>query len=207
MSDGSQLPGATPGDDLSGLRQTHLIDRRSRDAVETELIDRAYQKYIYRARRKKPGVPWLTPELIRQAHRDMFGDLWEWAGTFRTTNLNIGVDWHQIQEQLGVLCGDFHYWNAETSTMPPLEIAARLQNRLTRIHPFKNGNGRHARLITDIFFHSRKLKLPQWPQIQQLPQGDSLRLDYIAAMKRADQEDFNDLMAFIKKCLTTNLLE
>ena len=83
--------------------------------------------------------------------------------------------------------------------MPPLEIAARLQNRLTRIHPFTNGNGRHARLITDIFFHSVKHPLPKWPQIQLFSEGDQIRSRYIEAMKAADKEDYRELMAFMKE--------
>ena len=82
--------------------------------------------------------------------------------------------------------------------MPPLEIAARLQNRLTRIHPFTNGNGRHARLITDIFFYSVTLPLPKWPQIQLLSEGDQIRSRYIEAMKAADKEDYRELIAFMK---------
>ena len=86
-----------------------------------------------------------------------------------------------------------------------LEIAARLQNRLTRIHPFKNGNGRHARLITDLFFHSKNHVLPQWPQLQRLPQGDKIRKSYIAAMKKADEENYDNLIEFIKNYISKPL--
>jgi Fic family protein len=85
--------------------------------------------------------------------------------------------------------------------MPVLEIAARLQNRLTKIHPFKNGNGRHARLMTDIFLYSKSQPLPQWPQIHLMPQGHEVRQTYIAAMKKADQGDFSGLVTFIQSCL------
>ena len=201
MSEGSGPPGATAGEDLSGLLHPHWSDRRFRDVAETELIDRAYQKYIYRARRKKPGSEWLTSDILRAVHTEMFGEIWDWAGKYRTVELNIGMEWPRIPEQIEILCGDFSYWDTEASGMPALEIAARLQNRLTRVHPFKNGNGRHARLMTDIFFHSRKMKLPRWPQIQRLPQGDIIRDTYIAAMKKADQEDYSELMKFFESVL------
>src|SRR5206468_2636076 len=80
------------------------------------------------------------------------------------------------------LCDDFSLWDSPTSAMPVLEVAARLQNRLTKIHPFRNGNGRHARLITDIFFHSRQHPLPQWQQIHLMSQGHEVRAQYITAM-------------------------
>jgi Fic-DOC domain mobile mystery protein B len=199
MSDKTKTPGATPGDDTSGLIQRQLTDRRARNAAELDAISRAYNKHIYRARRKRAGTEWLTDELIRRVHFDMFGEIWEWAGKYRTDSVNIGVDFHLIPEQIKLLCGDFNYWNSDKGAMAPLEIAARLQNRLTRIHPFKNGNGRHARMITDIFFHSVKHPLPKWPQIQLMSEGDQVRSRYIEAMKAADKEDYRELMAFMKE--------
>jgi Fic-DOC domain mobile mystery protein B len=198
MSDRTKTPGATP-DDTSGLIQKQLTDRRARNAAELDAISRAYNKHIYRARRKRAGTEWLNDELIRRVHFDMFGEIWEWAGKYRTDSVNIGVEFHLIPEQIKLLCGDFNYWNSDKGAMPPLQIAARLQNRLTRIHPFINGNGRHARLITDIFFHSVKHPLPKWPQIQLLSEGDQVRSRYIEAMKAADKEDYRELMAFMKE--------
>ncbi len=159
MNDETYTAGETAGDDLSGLKQPQLITRQSRDLAELETISLAYDKYIYKVKKPKGGE-WLIDEFIRRVHYEMFGVIWDWAGKYRTAQVNIGVDWNMIPEQIKMLCGDFHYWNASPSTMSILEIAARLQNRLTRIHPFKNGNGRHARLITDIFFHSRNHRLP-----------------------------------------------
>jgi Fic-DOC domain mobile mystery protein B len=198
MSDKTKTSGATPGEDTSGLIQTQLTDRGSRNAAELDAISRAYNKHVYRARRKSARREWLTDEFIRRVHVDMFGEIWEWAGKYRTDRLNIGVEYHLIPEQIKLLCGDFSYWNSDSGAMPPLEIAARLQNRLTRIHPFTNGNGRHARLITDIFFHSVRHPLPKWPQIQLLSEGDQIRARYIEAMKAADKEDYRELMAFMK---------
>lgn len=201
MSNKSQTLGATPGDDTSGLLQRQLTDRSARNAAELDAISRAYNKHVYRARRKRSGSEWLTDQFIRTVHRDMFGEIWEWAGKYRTAPLNIGVDFHLIPEQIKLLCGDFNYWNSDKSSMPPLEIAARLQNRLTRIHPFINGNGRHARLITDIYFYSVKKPLPKWPQIQLLSEGDKIRTQYIEAMKAADKDDYRELIGFMKNCV------
>ncbi len=201
MSDGTLPPGATSGEDLSGLLMSRLSDRRLRDVAETEAIDRAYQKHVYRSRGKVHGSGWLTSEMILHLHHDMFGGIWEWAGKYRKEARNIGVEWHQIPEEIGKLCGDFKFWDSVGCDMSALEIAARLQNRLTRIHPFSNGNGRHARLITDMFFHSRKMKLPVWPQIHRLPNGDEIRNKYIASMKSADKEDYGPLVMFFEECL------
>ncbi len=201
MNDESTAPvGATAGPDLSHLIDPKLSGARARNAAETLAIVHVYDRYVFDTRRRWKR-DWLSEELIRKTHADMFGAIWTWAGKYRTVPVNIGIDWHQIPQQVHLLCGDFKYWNAEGSTMSVLEIAARLQNRLTRIHPFYDGNGRHARLITDIFFRSRNHKIPQWPQIQRLEKGDGIRKRYIAAMKEADQENFTGLVDFIKEFL------
>jgi hypothetical protein len=56
MSDKTNIPGATPGDDASGLIQRQLTDRAARNAAELDAISRAYNKHIYRARRKRAGA-------------------------------------------------------------------------------------------------------------------------------------------------------
>ena len=201
MTDETQPTGATPGDDTSGLILTQLTSRADRNAVESDAISLAYNKYVFEARRKKKGTQWLTEDFLCRVHRDMFGSIWEWAGTFRTDTLNIGLAPKLIPEQIRLLCDDFLYWDAPASTMPVLEMAARLQNRLTKIHPFRNGNGRHARLITDMFFYSREHPLPEWPQTHLMSEGHQIRERYIVAMKLADQEDFSDLIQFIQDCI------
>ena len=201
MTDDTRPIGATPGGDISGLILGHLSTLDARNAAETEAISRAYDKHVFRARRKKQGTEWLTDDFIRKVHADMFGPIWEWGGQYRQARLNIGVEPHLIREQIKLLTGDFFSWNETKSTMPVVEIAARLQHRLTNIHPFINGNGRHARLMTDIFFYSRQHLIPQWPQIQLMFQGNQIREQYIRAMKKADEGDLTELIQFIEDCL------
>ncbi len=201
MTDDTQPVGATPGGDTSGLLLQHLSTTAARNAAETEAISRAYDKHVFRARRKKQTTEWLTDDFIRKVHADMFGAIWEWAGKYRQTKLNIGVEPLRIREQIKLLTEDFLYWNDTKSTMSVIEVAARIQHRLTNIHPFTNGNGRHARLITDIVFHSRQLPIPQWPQIQLMAKGNEIRKQYITAIKKADNGDIKDLIQFIEECL------
>jgi len=197
----AQPDGETAGDGISGLILTHLGTRAERNAAEAHTISLAYDKYVFEARRKKRGVRWLTSEFICAVHHDMFAAIWKWAGKYRTDNLNIGMNWHLIPEQIRLLCDDFLHWDGATSSMPVLEVAARLQNRLTKIHPFRNGNGRHARLITDIFFYSRGHPLPKWPQTHLMSEGHQIRARYIDAMREADQGDFSSLARFFEDCL------
>jgi len=101
MNDQGQTTGATPGGDTTGLIRAELTTRRMRDLAETEAIDRAYHKHILRARPKKPGSRWLTNEFVRKIHFEMFGEIWDWAGKYRTVDMNIGIPAHKISEQVG----------------------------------------------------------------------------------------------------------
>ena len=193
MTDTTEPLGATPGQDISGLLLHNQSSRDEINAAETEAIDKASTKHVHRARKKSRDSGWLTDEFIRKVHNDMFGGIWDWAGKYRTIRLNIGVEPHLIPEQIKLLCGDFLLWNSSASQMPVLEIAARVHYRLTKIHPFKDGNGRHARLITDIFLHSQSHSLPKWPQIHRLTHGNVIRKQYVAALKKADDGDYSDL--------------
>jgi Fic-DOC domain mobile mystery protein B len=127
----------------------------------------------------------------------MFGDVWKWAGNFRQSDKNIGVDWRIIPVQLRSLLEDVKFW-IDKETFPPDEIAARFHHRLVLIHLFPNGNGRHARLATDTlledFFH-----LPPftWGNASLMRDGAERKL-YIKALHSADDGDYSPLLQFVR---------
>ena len=79
----------------------------------------------------------------------MFGETWSWAESFRKSDKNIGVEWLQIGVKLRDLIDDVRF-QIEQATYSPDEIATRFHHRLVAIHPFPNGNGRHARMMADL---------------------------------------------------------
>lgn len=91
----------------------------------------------------------LDQKFLRQLHKRMFGDVWRWAGQYRTSARNIGVDPYRITTDVHQAIGDACYWITH-KTYPPDEIAVRFSHRLVAIHPFPNGNGRFSRLIGDL---------------------------------------------------------
>ena len=91
----------------------------------------------------------ITEDFLKAVHKRMYGNVWAWAGAFRKTNKNIGVDKWQIATELKTLLGDTLYW-INNNTYPPEEITIRFKHRLVSIHCFPNGNGRHSRLMADI---------------------------------------------------------
>jgi Fic-DOC domain mobile mystery protein B len=137
--------GATPldPDELEGLRFKHVTTRGELDELEQANIESGL---LWLSRLRHNDV--LTDAFALMLHKRLFGDVWRRAGTFRRTGNNIGIDPHDISVALRTLLDDARYW-AVHRTYDPIEAAARLHHRMVSIHPFPNGNGRHARVMTD----------------------------------------------------------
>ena len=138
----------------------------------------------------------LDERFLTNLHKRMFGRVWRWAGAFRRTERNIGIDPYRIPVDLRQLLDDCRYW-IEHDTYPPDEIAARFHHRLVFVHPFPNGNGRHARLATDLLLV--KLGQPRfsWGQVNLVDPGET-RQRYVAALRAADQHDYGPLLEFVR---------
>ena len=131
---------------------------------------------------------------IRKVHRKMFEETWKWAGQYRVTEKNIGVRVHEIRERLMELVGDVRYW-LQNSTYAPDEIAVRFHHRLVLIHPFPNGNGRHARLMADVLVMKLGRPAFSWGSANLVREGEA-RTKYLEAIRAADQGDIQLLLKF-----------
>ena len=138
--------GATPldYDELKGLLPTHITTRGELDFLEMENINQAI---IWSGNLKTNDI--LNIEFICKLHKQMFSNVWKWAGKFRKSKKNVGISYIQIAVELQTLCDDSQAW-IKYDTYPPDEFAVRFHHRLVFIHPFSNGNGRHARLMADL---------------------------------------------------------
>jgi Fic-DOC domain mobile mystery protein B len=188
-------PGATPLDDVEGLLIAGLTTQAELNEAEARNILKA--RDVHLRRKKSPKRSWLTETFLKRVHKAMFDEVWEWAGTFRTKELNIGVRPFAIPEEVRKLCDDAAFWASEGS-MPVLERAVRLHHRLTQIHPFRNGNGRHARLMADIYLRSHGLRIPIWPAAE-LIGSSNVRDEYIRAVRAADLGDYEALTTFTQR--------
>ena len=126
----------------------------------------------------------------------MFGDVWRWAGTSRTSERNLGIAYYEIPVAVRQLLHDARAWIAH-ATYSPDEIAVRLHHRLVQIHPFPNGNGRHARLMADLLVMSRGQERFSWGRTSLGEAGD-VRRRYIAALRAADGHDIGPLLVFAR---------
>lgn len=140
----------------------------------------------------------ITLTFVQKLHHQMFNQTWKWAGQFRRTNKNIGIDWFMITENLKKLLDDVQY-HVNCRIYEIDEIAARFHHQLVSIHLFPNGNGRHARLITDVFLLSLQQARFSWGQksIKALYEPTVVRKKYINALKAADQGDYQLLLKFV----------
>ncbi len=138
----------------------------------------------------------LTIDFIKSLHKKMFGNTWKWAGAFRSTAKNIGVDSHMITTELKKLLDDVSYQIAN-ETYPIDEIAYRFHHRLVLIHPFPNGNGRHARSMTDFLLTMAGQRKFSWGSENLISEGPT-RKEYIYALRSADKHDYKPLEKFVR---------
>lgn len=138
----------------------------------------------------------FTESYVRELHRRMFDQTWKWAGRYRTSEKNIGIAYYQIREALVALLGDVRYW-IEHATFEPDELAIRFHHRLVLIHPFANGNGRHARLMADVFLERQGIPVFTWGGADIARAGD-FRRGYIDALRAADKNDIKPLLVFAR---------
>lgn len=138
----------------------------------------------------------VSMEALRFLHRKMLEDVWSWAGQFRVKDTNIGVAWHQIPEQLLKLCANVTYWQ-ENKTWSPDEIAVRFHHKLVQIHPFPNGNGRHARLVADLMVQHEGRAPFSWGRHAIGVSGET-RDTYLKALRLADRHQIERLLEFAR---------
>jgi Fic-DOC domain mobile mystery protein B len=187
--------GATPldPDESEGLIPTHVTTREELNRLEQENIVDAMQ-WLETARPKDI----LSEAFLRKLHQRMFGRVWKWAGRFRASDKNIGVSRERIGVELRNLCEDTKA-QIEHVSYPADEIACRFHHRLVWIHPFPNGNGRHARLITDLLLKKVLQRPPfTWGGMRSIAEGD-IRASYLDALRAADRGDFSRLAEFVRR--------
>jgi Fic-DOC domain mobile mystery protein B len=138
----------------------------------------------------------LNERFLTDLHNRMFGRVWRWAGSYRRSQKNVGIDAYRIPVDLRQLTEDCRYW-IEHETYSPDEIATRFHHRLVAIHPFPNGNGRHARLATDLLLTKLGQERFSWGQVN-LVDASETRDTYINALRAADRHDYAPLLAFVR---------
>ncbi|HVA29422.1 MAG TPA: mobile mystery protein B [Candidatus Baltobacteraceae bacterium] len=138
----------------------------------------------------------LDRAFLSELHLRMFGDVWRWAGQYRTTERNIGVEAHRITTDVQQAIDDARYW-VEHATYPPDEIAVRFSHRLVAVHPFPNGNGRFSRLVGDLLARQLGQAPFTWGRVSLVSAGET-RARYVEVLQAADNHDIRPLLLFAR---------
>lgn len=187
--------GATPLDpeEQDDLIPTFLRTKAQLDEWEqANILDAEMWLFSPRTLRKFQ----VSREWLLRVHHRMFSQVWRWAGHLRTTERNIGIDPQLIGVAMRDLCDDVAFW-MEAGTYPLDEAAARLHHRLVAIHPFPNGNGRHARMVADALLAKEGAPRFTWGRDSLYANGE-VRRRYIAALRAADGHDTGPLLEFVR---------
>lgn len=186
--------GATPldPDEMNGLIPLHITTQNELNEWEAANILRAenwlFSTFFH--------GDFLTIDFIKRLHKKMFGDTWTWAGIFRNTSRNIGVEPFKIAMESKTLLDDVAY-QISHNTYPIDEIAYRFHHRLVWIHAFPNGNGRHARTMTDFLLIKTGQPKFSWGKNTLLKQGPNRNI-YLQALRDADNHDYIGLSKFVR---------
>jgi Fic-DOC domain mobile mystery protein B len=178
--------GQTPLDEeeKEGLKIKSISTQAELDEFEQLNIEKAIEWTIH-TNLKPERI--LSEKFIKGLHKKMYDDVWKWAGEFRKTNKNIGIDWAQIAIELKNLIDDTKYW-IENEIFSPEEIAIRFKHRIVEIHCFPNGNGRHSRMMADIIIESIFGKeIFSWHR-SNMVKADETRKKYIKALRKVTME-------------------
>ena len=188
--------GQTPldEDEKEGLLIKSIATRGELDEFEQQNIEDAIQ---WSLTRKFKTAQILSESFIQDLHKRMYSKVWKWAGEYRKTNKNIGVDKLEIPVVLRSLIDDASYW-LEHNVYEPDEFAIRFKHRLVSIHCFPNGNGRHSRMIADIMIE----KIFNQPTFTwgaaSLSEEIDIRAEYLKAIRKADKGEFELLLKFAR---------
>lgn len=178
-------------DEKDGLKLKWVTLRSELNELETRNILDA-QKWLLLS----PPKDVLNDSFLRKLHKKMFGEVWAWAGEYRTTERNIGVAPFQIPMKLMFLFDDVKFW-IENKTYPEIEIAVRFHHRLVQIHPFPNGNGRISRVMADLCMKQMGQAPLYWGDCN-LTEISAVRKSYIDALRKADAGDYGELIEFVR---------
>jgi Fic-DOC domain mobile mystery protein B len=188
--------GQTPldEDEKEGLKIKSITTKGELDEFEQLNIEKAVEWTIHS---NLNDTKILTETFVKDLHKRMYGDVWKWAGQFRMSEKNIGIEWTRIGLELKKLLDDTKYW-IENKTYSPDEIAIRFKHRIVSIHCFPNGNGRHSRMMADIIIDSIfDEKIFTWHQSNMI-KADKTRKQYINTLREADKGNIQPLIDFAK---------
>ena len=182
-------------DETEGLIPTHITTRAELNGWEAENISEAVEWASTRSRDV------LDQRVLRTLHQRMFAKTWRWAGKYGTSEKSISrFAWSEVPRLVNDLLANTRVQHAHAKHSPEAldELAARFHHQLVLIHPWPNGNGRHARLATDLLLRRWGRPPFSWGSATPHADGAALRTSYLSALRAADAGSVDALVRFVR---------
>lgn len=189
-----------------------IISRSKLLELELEGTKRGLE-YLYDLVSKEKE-PLITPETILKLHEISFAWIFpSWAGKYRTIQVEFSgkeaVQYYKVPELVSNLCKDLkerlHFLpkiDKDVYITEVVSLLAWFQHQFVLIHPFKDYNGRMARMFTSLI-----LLYLDMPPIELKAETELDRRQYLKAMQEADRGEYSFLENLIGKALTESLSE
>lgn len=166
-----------------------------------QALNRAEEENILRARTwaarsRLVRGKLLSDRTLRRIHKEMFGGVWKWAGGYRLTDKNIGGPWGQVPVLVRQVCENFAL-RVTRAGEDRDRLCVDFHYQIVKIHPFVNGNGRHARFCADRLVENLGGRPFPWGRDVLRGEG-AARQSYLAALKAADAGDMEPLVQFAR---------
>lgn len=181
-----------PEDNLLGLTSKEMLNEQ--EALGVARVERyLLEEFDYPVE--------LSVGLVQDLHRRTFAHLYAWAGQWRTQVPNVGAylppPANRVPQLLYEFIDELRHRQSLLGDIPRASAVALLlafvHHRLVAIHPFPNGNGRTARLFTNLLAYNygyQEVVLYQ----REKEEG---RAQYLQAIRRADEYDLLPLQMLI----------
>ena len=178
-----------PDDNLLGLTDKNLInEQEAKGITKAELFVFGLDTEIE-----------ISTTLILDIHKTAFGELYDWAGKWRTVVVTVGQlvppEPAQITHLIYQFIDNLNFKiSISKSQDEVIEALVYTHYEFVRIHPFNNGNGRTGRLLMNLV----TMKFGYKPLELYKRQGESRKL-YIQSMQQADKGDLELLISLISQ--------
>jgi cell filamentation protein len=175
-----------------------ITDLETLQIEEERALARAYETLLGQVRTDTP----MTCELLRHIHASVFGELYEWAGRWRTVNISkpgttwpppMFLDQNMLEFERTVF--EKHPAGRLKSDDQFCEAVAEIQGEFLVIHPFREGNARTVKLMTNLLAAQTDRPLLKYET------SDEGRDRYIEAAKSAFRRDYEPMTAIIRQAL------
>ncbi len=138
-----------------------ITDQEKLELAEIRALTSAYEKLAIGYSESHS----FNEDDVCHIHTIFLGDIYDWAGKFRTVDLSSeNIRWCHAQhiesemEKFGKLLSELSPFRPDVSRKEILARLAKIHGELIVIHPFRDGNGRATRILSDLLLMQAERK-------------------------------------------------